>query len=115
MRDNAAKLLAIVDELRRELGPGVPTGALLRLAAHIIVAATTEPDELGGFGRPGESRPFAILPCDEAMEDGGWRVLAFERRRDGDLDNLDHDELEQLEDRLERFLGPEWQYRTRRD
>jgi hypothetical protein len=115
MRGNRAKLLAVLEELRRAAGPDVPVGELLRLAAHIARAAVTEPDELAGFGRPGDSRAFAALPCDEAMQDGGWRVLAFEGRRDAGVDTLDPDELEHLEARLEQILGPEWQHRTRLD
>jgi len=114
MPSNQAKLLAVLEVLRAA-GPDVPAGDLLRLAAHISKAALTEPDELAGFGRPGESRPFLGLPCDEAMEDGGWRVLAFEGRQDGGLDNLDFDELEHLESRLESLLGPLWQHRTQQE
>lgn len=115
MRGNRARLLAVLQELRRAAGPEVPVGELLRLAAHIAKAAVTERDELAGFGRPGESRAFASLPCDEAMEDGGWRVLAFERQRHCCVDILDADERKHLEARLEHVLGPEWQQRIRLD
>lgn len=113
MRSNRAKLLAVFQELRQALGPEPPAGLLLRLAAHIVRAATFEPDELSGFGRPGESRQFATLPLDVAMQDGGWRILDFERRWGCGLDQLDSVEMAELSTRISRILGPQWQYRIR--
>jgi len=52
----------------------------LLLLAHYFVKAHREPelfiDFNGGYGRP----PFSALPVDKAFEDGGWKVLEFERR-----------------------------------
>jgi hypothetical protein len=91
----------------------VPAGALLRLAAYIVRAAKTESNELDGFGRPTDSRALTALSLDEAMRDGGWQILDFERRRDCGLDRLDSEELEHLGSRIELILGPEWQNRLR--
>lgn len=112
--NNRAKLLAVLEELRRAAGPEVPAGILLRLAAHIVRAGTVEPDELEGFGRQGPSRLFSALPLDEAMQDGGWRILDFERRQQFSLDGLDFEEQKDLEARIERILGPEWQQQRTR-
>lgn len=110
MRDNQAKLLAALEELRRCVGPDVPVGQLLRLTAYISKVATTDQDELQGFGRPGEARALIALPLDDAMSDGGWRILAFERASECGVDRLDSDELEHLKPRPQWILRPEWQH-----
>jgi hypothetical protein len=52
---------------------------LLHLA-HYFIKAHREPELLlefeAGYRRP----PFSAMPVDQAFEDGGWRVLEFERR-----------------------------------
>jgi hypothetical protein len=113
MRSNRAKLLAVFGELRRAAGADVPAGTLLRLAAYIVRASNAEPNEIDGFGRPSDSRAFAALPVDEAIRDGGWRILDFETRRDCGLDRLDSEELEHLNSRIAQYLGSEWQHRIR--
>jgi hypothetical protein len=104
-----ALVRTIYAELRSSLGNEASAGDLLRLA-HLIVRAHTEQiDELADFGRPGDGRSFATLPVDDAMRDGGWRILSFEAHRLEYLDDVDVGFIAALRPLVERYLGPEWQ------
>ena len=67
----------IYAELRRTLG-SASAGDLLRLAA-LIVRTYRSPEKLDRSFRDGR-RPFVELELDNAMKDGGWRILAYEAR-----------------------------------
>jgi len=72
------QLRRIFVELRAVL-PDEPAWRLLKLAAY-IVKAHREPEllDLDGFV---ERSPFFALDVAQAIADGGWKVLDFERRQ----------------------------------
>lgn len=105
-----AQIRAIYAELRQMLGEEAPAGDLLKIAHLFLRAYSDTPDELREFGVAGESRPFLTLPVDEAMSDGGWRILTFERERSTFLDLRDPVAMAKFEPLLSKYLGPEWQH-----
>ena len=77
-----AQIRAIFAELRSALGESYSDRELLKLAHSIILAyaaAGKVDDDVVEAIKSGRS--FFATPLDEAMEDGGWRVLDFEDRR----------------------------------
>ena len=104
-----ALLRAIYAELRNGLGPDVPGSDLIKLA-NVILRAYTHDEEQLDYGTPAPNRSFASLPVDEAMRDGGWRVLEFESMRAFLIENLETEALTALRPLIEKFLGPEWRY-----
>jgi len=104
------QIRVIYAELRQMLGDEVAAGDLLKIANLFLRAYSDPPDELKEFGVAGDSRPFLTLPVDEAMSDGGWRILSFERDRSWFLDLRDPIELAKFEPLLSKHLGPEWQH-----
>lgn len=94
------------------LGDEHAAGDLLKVA-HLMVSAYEDPlDELAEFGvaRSG-GRPFETLPVDEAMNDGGWRVLRFEwKRHSSCADRRDPIQMVRLNRVLRSYLGPEWRH-----
>lgn len=105
-----ALIRVLYSELRQMLGSEVPDGDVLKLAHHFLRAYGDAPDELAEFGVAHEGRPFSSLPVDEAMSDGGWRVLHFERRGSSWIDRRDPLELARLVPILDRYLGSAWQH-----
>jgi len=104
-----ATLRVIYSELRSIPGIEAPAGDLLRLAQLILDSHDPVSDEgLDVYGRPRESRTFFSLPIDEAMKDGGWRILDFEAHRNFVIDDLDFCDSEALRIGIERILGPQW-------
>lgn len=104
-----ALIRALYAELRQMLGDEVSSGDVLKIAHHFLRAYTDAPDELAEFGVAEDGRAFASLPVDEAMKDGGWRVLSFENRRQSSwADRGDPLDLARLVPVLNRYLGPEW-------
>jgi hypothetical protein len=104
-----ALIRAIYSEIRRGL-PQLPAGEALEMAHRLLRAYTEDPDQTKIFGREGEVRSLARLPVDEAMQDGGWRVMEYELRRAGDVEDLDAGMLAALRPIIEKYLGPEWQH-----
>jgi len=98
----------IFSELRQNVAADISDGDLLRLANLIVQAHGTDPNLLAGFGVAGASRALLGLPVDEAMDDGGWRVLYFEvgnaRHEDEPGYGLNHHSV------VRRLLGPEWRH-----
>lgn len=102
---------AIYSELRRGLGQEVSSKELLAIASHIL-RAYADDAPLVDHPDARDSRSFATLPVDRAMDDGGWRVLEYE--------TLGHD-VDEPTTRLtvparaivEKYLGPEWKNRYR--
>jgi hypothetical protein len=79
MSGRASKLQQVYAELRRALGSQVPAVDLLRLASKLVDAATPQPTPDKDVTV--QSRPaFDQVPLDIAFADGGWRILARERR-----------------------------------
>lgn len=113
---NPAKLRAIYAELRRAAGKDAVAADLLRLA-HLLLKAYTLGDDIDvdEYGRPVDSRAFFALPIDEAMEDGGWRILNFESRRTYGIDEISPPEMSIITRALRRYLGSEWPQQTRED
>ena len=101
-------LRAVYAELRSSLGAEPSGGDLLRLAHLIVLAADhVEPDETEEGG--GGSQPFFTWPVDNAMSDGGWRILALEK----DVFSLEDSGLNiafNTRSLIEKYLGPEWQH-----
>tara|TARA_R110000868_G_scaffold33659_2_gene122019 strand:- start:2466 stop:2813 length:348 start_codon:yes stop_codon:yes gene_type:complete len=106
-----ALLRAIYAELRSELGSEAAAGDVLRLA-HAILLFLTDDEDLTGFGQPPPSRSFVSMPVDEAMSDGGWRVLEFELGYQASIDNVGARDFNVLRSLIEKYLGPEWQHQT---
>lgn len=104
-----ALVRALYVELRQMLGPEVADGDVLKLAHHFLQAYGDAPYQLNEFGVAHEGRPFSSLPVDEAMNDGGWRILFHERRSSSWTDRRDPVELATLTPILDRLLGPAWQ------
>jgi hypothetical protein len=105
---SAAKIRAIYAELRSAIGDIAPAGELLRLAYAIAKSFAPNLDELGLFGRPREGSAFFALPVDEAMDDGGWKVLNFETHRNFDIEDIDPQDVPPLQVEIQRSLGPQW-------
>jgi hypothetical protein len=101
---------AIYTELRSTLGKDVPAADLMKLAATLIRGYAVETDGVEEDGRIGTSRQFGSLPVDEAMRDGGWRVLEFEVRHMYSSDDRDAGALSAFRPLIEKYLGPEWQH-----
>jgi hypothetical protein len=79
MQRPTSKLRQVYVELRRALGGTVPAGELLRLASQLVDATRSRvmsEEDLTIRCHPS----FDELPLDAAFADGGWRILARERR-----------------------------------
>jgi len=98
----------IYAELRQNVASEISDGDLLRLANLIVQAHGTDPNLLAGFGVAAASRTLLSLPLDEAMDDGGWRVLFFEVGGRGDEDEVGYGESHFP--RIRSLLGPEWRH-----
>ena len=106
---NPARLKAIYAELRHAAGKEVPAADLLRLAQMLLRTYRPEFEEdLDDYDRPIDSRAFFALPVDEAMQDGGWRIMNFESRRRSGIDEIDPREMTIIKRAIRRYLGPEW-------
>jgi len=71
------KIRAIYQELRVALGDQVPAGEILHAATKILELATEEkPGVVASTRDPRPTREE--LPVDEAISDGGWRLLSQE-------------------------------------
>jgi hypothetical protein len=105
------QLREVYKEIRSVVGATVPAIDVARLAHLILRSYHEDEDEIDEYGHPTDSRAFLYLPVDEAMRDGGWKVLLFEMRSSADIDRLDSIATTMLNRRLESFLGPEWQNR----
>lgn len=101
---------AIFAELRSTLTPDVSDGDALRLAHLIVRSYTEERDLLADFGRAKASRSLFYLPVDEAMNDGGWRIMEYERSGAGESLEPDPSANRILISHVERYLGPEWRH-----
>ena len=102
-------LRAIFAELRRNVAADIPDGDLLRFAHLILQSQVAKVDVLNEFGLSRERYSLFRAPLDEAIKDGGWSVLEFERRsaRNDDEDAFDRAPFKSL---IESYLGPEWQH-----
>ena len=98
----------IYTDLRQNVASEVSDADLLRLANLIVQAHGTDPNLIAGFGIAGVSRTLLSLPVDEAMDDGGWRVLFFEAVNTPDDDEAgfgrNHFTV------IRNLLGPEWRH-----
>lgn len=104
-----ALVRAIYAEIRNGL-PDLPAGEALELAHRLYRAYASNPDELRPFGQEIASRSLAVLPLDEAISDGGWRVMEYEYHRAAEFDDLDTEALSAIRPIIEKYLGPEWQH-----
>ena len=101
---------AIYAELRRNVASDVADGDLLRFAHLIVQSQSDQTDLLAVFGRAVAERSLWSAEVDDAMKDGGWRILEFEGRTTSSRDDPDGGESRVLQDLIERYLGPEWQH-----
>jgi len=107
----SALVKAIYAEIRRSQ-PAIPAGEALDAAYRLLQLFRADPDLMRRFGREVDARSISDLPVDEAMRDGGWRIMEYEIRRAGDLEQLEHETLAALRGVIERYLGPEWQHHS---
>lgn len=102
---------AVYEELRASsAGTGVAAIDLLRLAQHIVRAYTDPDADIRSEERQIEFRGFYHLSVDEAMKDGGWRVLEFEDRGLQAYQDVSISHVRFHRQQVERFLGPEWRH-----
>lgn len=102
---------AVYAELRAMLGDTHASGDLLKMASLLVSSYQDPFDELAEFGVAQEGRPFSSLPVDEAMSDGGWRILSFEsKQHDSWRDLRNPVAVARITAILNRRLGPEWQH-----
>jgi hypothetical protein len=109
-----ALLRAIYQELRSSLGPTATAGDVVRLA-HLLLRSYVDelpPDTDPGYETARGSKPFASLPVDLAMRDGGWRVLEYESDLMMSLRDRDISALARFRPLIEKYLGPEWQHQA---
>jgi hypothetical protein len=103
------KLREIYAELR-STGIEAPASDMIRLAHIILRAYGVDDDDVDEFGRPRDGRSIVRMPVDEAMTDGGWRVLEYEARRNGSIDDLEPDQVEGFRRQAQRLSGAQWHY-----
>jgi hypothetical protein len=96
------QLRRVFVELRAVL-PDEPAWRLLKLAAY-IVKAHREPESFD-FEEFVERSPFFALDVAQAIEDGGWKVLDFERRQGMSFGDEISDNHHRTESRLRNLLG----------
>lgn len=102
---------AVYGELRASsAGTGVAAIDLLRLAQHIVKVYTDPDSAYEESERVVEFRGFHQLSVDEAMRDGGWRVLEFETPGMNMYGDASITDITLRRYRIERFLGPEWRH-----
>lgn len=106
-----AQLRAVFAELRAAVGAEVSGGDLIRLA-HLILKSYQFEEESGDHPEIRlDSRAFSALAVDEAMADGGWRVLAFEAGHDRRREIRERPSVLDLRLRVGKYLGAEWRTR----
>lgn len=103
------RIRLIYRELRATLGSGVPGRDIARLAHFVLRSYLSEELSEPLEDRLQERRSFIGYAIDDAIKDGGWRVLSFEDRRAWNPDALDTCDLIAFNRHLQRWLGPEWQ------
>jgi hypothetical protein len=106
----AAQFRAIFRELRQSLPEEVPAHELMRLANHILRSYSGEFDKADPNERSRELRNLRYKPVDEAIDDGGWWLYSI-GEADGERLNFETTDSPDMQARLERFLGLEWQNR----
>lgn len=107
-----ALLRAIFAELRAGLGPEVAARDILKLAHVILRSYTEELEDTADLNDKPGRLPFWAAPVDEAMRDGGWRILEYETAQRSSVDDLTSGETNLLRLMIERYLGPEWRHQT---
>lgn len=98
----------IYAELRETIGAELGKGAALRLAHLILEANKTyfASDELQV--EPEVDLPFHARPVDEAMGDGGWKILNFEVPKTLQSETLPYTARTYQRSRLKGLMGTEW-------
>lgn len=104
-----ALVRAIYAEIRNGL-PDLPAGEALELAHRLFRAYVADTDQMKQFGQEVGERSLARMPLDEAISDGGWRVMEYELHRAAELEDLDSEALAAIRPIIEKYLGPEWQH-----
>lgn len=104
-----ALVRAIYAEIRKGL-PDLAAGEALELAHRLLRAYVTDTDQLKPFGQEVDDRSLARLPLDEAIRDGGWRVMEYELHRAAAFEDLDSETFAAIRPIIEKYLGPEWQH-----
>lgn len=108
--NKSALLRRVYAELRDTIGPAASSGDVLRLAEIIVRAYTDETSTLVKVTDAVESRAFFRLAVDNAMRDGGWRVLEFELEANFGLDDPSSSDLMNIRKALQKYIGPEWRH-----
>jgi hypothetical protein len=89
----STKLMAVYAEIRKSLGATASPTEAMELAHHII-AAFSNPEDGTRFDLRVGGVPFCMWGVDQAIADGGWRVLD----RAGELAwGVDEEAVEQLD------------------
>ncbi|GAK46784.1 glycoside hydrolase family 2 sugar binding [Tepidicaulis marinus] len=111
MAQRPALFRAIYAELRRGLGKEVYARDLAKLA-HLILQTYLDDNESESdwVGRASAGRSIRTMAVDDAMKDGGWRILEFETHRAFSVDDINVGEFNSARAIIEKYLGPEWQH-----
>ena len=103
-------LRAIYAELRTTLGPDVSVGDAVKLA-HLILRSYQDDDNgADGFPKDYSTRSLPHRAVDEAMNDGGWRILEFEEKRLELAKTETSHEFCEIDLIVRKYLGPEWRH-----
>ena len=108
----SVKIREIYRELRYATAGTASAIDLIRLAHLILKSYNFEDDSSFKFQDQVKLREISFLPLDEALSDGGWRILNFEQQ---DRKTLDDERVSQYRDEIERLLGSEWPNQLPRD
>lgn len=108
MMQKSTRIRVIFRELRQIVGNDVPASDLVRLANFILRSQTEATQERDEFGRPSDKTAFFRLPIDEAMRDGGWRILAYEQEQLDDIDLYSVKKALLVRAYVSKYLGAEW-------
>lgn len=108
------RLRAIFAELRAA-GVDAPARDLIRIANYILLTFSADAVDDDLESRPVDPRSLLALPIDQAMNDGGWRVLEFETRRQVEQDEPSPEARSLFLHCIRKVLGAEWQFQRHQD
>lgn len=102
--NSSEKVLAIYHALRLEFGQTIPAGELLA-AAYATFDEYRRLKQGDGWEDGERNRPVLPgIPTDEALSDGGWKILEFERKQTFDPDECTLGERARIQQRIKDIL-----------
>jgi len=103
------KIRQIYSELR---STGVEGSAsdLIKIANAILRTYAGEEDSDDFLSAPVDSKSFVDRSVDNAMADGGWRILEFEETRRRSIDDCSITELREIRRKAHKLIGNTWHH-----